>query len=279
MKTNTVFDLKKTLSNGVEMPQVGYGLWLTEDGEQAVNAVRTALETGYRAIDTAEGYFNEASVGEAIRQSGISRDQVFITTKVRDSSNGYDSCLAAFDESLKKLRTDYVDLYLIHWPMRSTYVETWHALVRLYEEKRVRAIGVSNFHESHIRKIVEDSGVWPMVDQIEMHPRLVQPPLMEFCKRHDIAITAYCPLMHGNLDIPLLTQLGEKYGKTAAQIVIRWHLQHGNIIIPKSLKKERMIENVDVADFTLSCADMAAIDALSDGTRYVADPDHFSWDA
>ncbi len=275
---NPIFQEKKRLSNGVEMPVMGYGVWLTEEN-QAAEAVRTAIEVGYRAIDTAEVYFNEAGVGEGIRNSGIPRDQLFVTTKVHNDSQGYDNCLKAFDISLKKLGLDYADLYLIHWPMRSTYVETWRALIRLYEEKRVRAIGVSNFHPHHIETIVKDSGVWPMVDQIEMHPRLVQPAVHGFCDDHDIAVTAYCPLMHGHLDLPLLDRLGAKYGKSNAQVVLRWHIQHGNIIIPKTLKRERMISNAEILDFTLSAEEMAAIDALSDGTRYTDDPDNFPWDA
>lgn len=276
---NPIFEKKITLSNGVEMPIVGYGVWLTQDGKEATDAVRTAIEVGYRAIDTAEVYFNEASVGEGIRQSGIDRKDLFITTKVHNDSQGFDKCLKAFDESMKKLGTDYADLYLIHWPMRSTYVETWRALIRLYEEKRVRAIGVSNFHQHHIENIVADSGVMPMMDQFEMHPRLVQPELHNYCKDHNIAITAYCPLMHGNLDLPLLDQLAAKHGKSSAQIVLRWHIQHGNVIIPKSLRRERMLSNVDIMDFELSDAEMAAIDALSDGTRYTDDPCNFPWDA
>lgn len=276
---STLFEKKITLSNGVEMPVIGYGSWLTEDGKVAADAVRTAIEVGYRAIDTAEVYFNEAGVGEGIRQSGIARKDLFITTKVHNDSQGYDKCLRAFDESMKKLGTDYADLYLIHWPMRSTYVETWRALIRLYEEKRVRAIGVSNFNPHHIESIVADSGVWPMVDQFEMHPRLVQPELHAYCEAHNIAVTAYCPLMHGNLDLPLLDQLAAKYGKTSAQVVLRWHIQHGNIIIPKSLKRERMLSNADIMDFSLTDAEMKAIDALSDGTRYTDDPDNFPWDA
>ncbi|MDO4864928.1 MAG: aldo/keto reductase [Clostridia bacterium] len=275
---NPIFQKTRRLSNGVEMPILGYGVWLTEEN-QAAESVRTAIEVGYRAIDTAEVYFNEAGVGEGIRNSGIPRDQLFVTTKVHNDSQGYDNCLRAFDISMKKLGMDYADLYLIHWPMRSTYVETWRALIRLYEEKRVRAIGVSNFHPHHIENIVKDSGVWPMVDQIEMHPRLVQPAVHSFCDAHDIAVTAYCPLMHGNLDLPLLEELGAKYGKSAAQVVLRWHIQHGNIIIPKTLKRERMISNAEILDFELTADEMAAIDALSNGTRYTDDPDNFPWDA
>lgn len=276
---SSIFEKKVCLSNGVEMPVMGYGVWLTEDGQQVIDAVRTAIEVGYRAIDTAEVYGNEAGVGEAIRQSGIERKELFITTKVHNDSQGFDHCLRAFDESMKRLGMDYVDLYLIHWPMRSTYVETWRALLRLYEEKRVRAIGVSNFHAHHIDQIVCDSGIYPMVNQVEMHPRLVQPELQQYCKTHRIALTAYCPLMHGNLDLPLLKQFAEKYEKEPAQIVLRWQIQHGNIIIPKTLKRERMMSNADIMDFELSLEEMQTIDALSDGTRYTADPDHFAWDA
>ena len=275
---NPIFQKRVRLSNGVEMPVLGYGVWLTEEGE-AAQAVRTAIEVGYRAIDTAEVYFNEAGVGEGIRQSGIDRKELFITTKVHNDSQGFDNCLRAFDESMKKLGTDYADLYLIHWPMRSTYVETWRALLRLYEEKRVRAIGVSNFHPHHIETIVKDSGVMPMVDQIEMHPRLVQPAVHDYCDQHGIIVTAYCPLMHGNLDLPLLEQIAAKYAKTAGQVVLRWHLQHGNVIIPKTMKRERMISNAEILDFELTPDEMAAIDALSDGTRYTDDPDNFPWDA
>jgi len=276
---SNLLNVDKTLANGVNIPVIGYGVWLTEDGNQVINAVTEALDVGYRAIDTAQIYFNEAGVGEAIRRSGVDRKKIFVTSKMRNENQGYDQTLKAYEESLSSLGLDYLDLYLIHWPMRSTFVETWRALVRLYEEKRVRAIGVSNFNIHHIEKIVDDSGIVPMMNQFEMHPRLVQPELHQYCRQHDIAVTAYCPLMHGNLDIPLLHELAQKHGKTPAQIVLRWHMHHGNVVIPKTLRRERMIANADIGDFELTDDEVVRIDALNENKRYTDDPDNFPWDA
>jgi len=276
---SNVLGLNKVLHNGVEMPVMGYGVWLTEEGDQVINAVTDALDVGYRAIDTAQIYFNEAGVGEAIRRSGIDREKIFVTSKVRNENQGYDNTLKAYEESLEKMGLEYLDLYLIHWPMRSTYVESWRALVRLYEEKRVRAIGVSNFHVQHLEKIIDDSGFIPMVNQFEMHPRLVQPALHQYCTKNGIAVTAYCPLMHGDLDIPLIEKIAQKYGKSPAQVILRWHLHHDNIIIPKTLRKERMISNADIGDFELSSDEISQIDALNENKRYSGDPDNFPWDA
>jgi len=272
-----VFDMKVKLSNGVEMPVLGFGVWQIPDDGTAENAVKDALEFGYRSIDTAEAYDNECGVGKAIIESGIPRKDVFITTKVDNPNQGYDKCLESFDRSLENLKTDYVDLYLVHWPMRKTYLQTWLALVRLYEEKRVRAIGVSNFKVLHIEAIVEESGVWPTVNQIERHPHLIQKEMIDYGREHGILIEAYSPLMQGNLNIPLLIELAKKYGKTPAQIVLRWHLQGGVMIIPKSANRNRILENSQLDGFELSSQDMNMIDALNENKYYLHDFAEYPW--
>ncbi|WMJ18510.1 aldo/keto reductase [Geobacillus kaustophilus] len=267
-----------TLHNGVKMPWLGLGVFQVKDGEEVVNAVKAALEVGYRSIDTAAIYGNEQGVGKAIAESGIPRDELFITTKVWNADHGYESTLAAFDESMKKLGLDYLDLYLIHWPLpsRGKYVETWRALEKLYKDGLVRAIGVSNFKIHHLEEIMANCEIKPMVNQVEYHPRLNQKELHDFCKSHGIQLEAWSPLMQGRLlDDPVLVEIANKYNKSAAQVIIRWDLQTGVVTIPKSVKPHRIAENADVFDFELSQEDMDKINALNQNKRMFADPDEF----
>jgi len=263
------------LLNGVEMPRLGLGVWRTPAGEDTERAVRAALATGYRSIDTASLYGNEADVGRAIRSSGIPREQIFVTTKVWNTEQGYDRTLEAFENSLSRLGLDYVDLYLVHWPVKDKYKETYRALETLYEMGKVRAIGVSNFHIHHLEDLMGSCKIKPMVNQVELHPQLTQKPLLAFCNREGIQVESWRPLMQGRLDAPLLKELADKYGKTPAQIVIRWHLQLGLVTIPKSVRAERIAENADVFDFILSHEDMLRIDGMNEDKRYGQDPDHF----
>ncbi|WP_276675627.1 aldo/keto reductase [Caldibacillus debilis] len=273
--------MKKTLQgttvlhNGVKMPYFGFGTYKVKEGEEVYNAVRTALETGYRLIDTAALYENEEGVGRAIRDSGIPREEIFVTTKVWNSDQGYDSTLRAFETSLKKLDIGYIDLYLIHWAVKGKYLDTWKALVELYKEGKVRAIGVSNFQIHHLQDIMDHFDEIPTVNQVELHPYLTQEELREFCAKHNIKVEAWSPLGRGRLlDLPELKRIAEKYGKTPAQVVLRWHVQNEIIVIPKSVHPERIKENADIFDFELSDEDMAAINRLNRNERFGKDPDH-----
>ncbi len=251
------------LSNGVDVPILGFGTARIENGSQTFESVSYALEVGYRHIDTAKLYKNEESVGEAINKSGINREEIFLTTKVWDSDRGYDNTLKAFETSLKKLNTDYIDLYLIHWP-NDLNVETWKALERIYKEKKVRAIGVSNFKEHHLEEIFKNCEITPMINQVEFHPELTQPELYEFCNSRNIVLEAWSPLMKGKIFfIDLLKELSEIYNKTIPQIVLRWNIQLGVVTIPKSVTKERIRENFNVFDFELSKEHMEKISSLN----------------
>lgn len=264
----------KTLSNGIEMPRFGLGVYKMTEKEEAFNAMVTALKNGYRAIDTAALYDNETEVGEAVRASGIRREAIFVTSKVWNTDQGYDETLRAFETSLNKLKFDYLDLYLTHWPVPEKFVDTYRAIERLYDEKLIRAAGVSNHHQHHLEKIFATANVKPMVNQIELHPSLSQVSLREFCAEQNIAVTSWSPLARGRLlDNELLNEIGEKYGKTTAQVIIRWHLQHDLIVIPKSITPERIKQNSDVFDFELSAEDMADIDSLNKNERTGTDPD------
>lgn len=267
------------LNNGVRMPWLGLGVWKVTDGEEVEKAVRTAIEIGYRSIDTAAVYGNEEGVGRAVRDSGIPRGELFITTKVWNANQGYDSTLAAFEQSLNKLGMDYVDLYLIHWPVKGKYTETWKALEKLYADGRVRAIGVSNFQIHHLEHLLQDAKTKPTVNQVEYHPRLSQRPLLKFCKEQGIQMEAWSPLMQGKelLAHDLLTELADKYGKSPAQIILRWDIQHGVVTIPKSVTPARIRENADIFDFELSAQDMERIDGLNMDRRVGADPDNFNF--
>ncbi|MBA9004356.1 aldo/keto reductase [Thermomonospora cellulosilytica] len=265
-----------TLNNGVRMPQLGFGVFQVPPGE-AESAVRTALEAGYRSIDTAAIYGNEEEVGKAIRASGLPREEVFVTTKLWNSDQRYDAALAAFDRSMGRLGLDVLDLYLIHWPMpaRDLYMDAWRALRRLYEDGRVRAIGVSNFTVETLRRVIDESGIVPAVNQIELHPRLAQAELRAFHAEHGIATESWGPLGQGKglLEDPVLTRLADKHRRTPAQIVLRWHLQLGCIVIPKSVTPSRIAENIDVFGFELDEEDMAEIATLDTGERLGFDPE------
>jgi len=267
-----------TLNNGVKMPWLGLGVWRVEEGSQVEQSVAAAIANGYRSIDTAAVYGNEVGVGKAVRESGVKREELFITTKVWNADQGFDSTLRAHEESLKRLGLDYVDLYLVHWPVKDKYRETWKALVKLYEEKRVRAIGVSNHQIRHLDAIINDTGLVPAVNQVEYHPLLSQVELLSYCKTKGIQLEAWSPLMQGNnLDHPTLKEIATKHGKSTAQVVLRWDLQHGVVTIPKSTQEARIKENSDVFDFVLSAEEMGKIDAMNENRRFGADPDNFNF--
>jgi len=270
-------DSKAELLNGVEIPRLGLGVWRAKDGSETENAVKTALEAGYRAIDTASMYGNEESVGRAVRASGIPRDDIFVTTKVWNSEQGYDSTIAAFRNSLERLGMSRVDLYLVHWPVAGKYKETYKAIEDLYSQGLVRAIGVSNFQIHHLEELMGSCRIKPMVNQVEMHPLLTQKRLFAFCRKEGIQLESWRPLMQGRLDHPSLAELAAKYGKTPAQIVLRWHLQLGVVTIPKSSNEARIAENADLFDFELAPEDVVAIDALNENKRFGADPDDFDF--
>ncbi|BCU83070.1 putative oxidoreductase YtbE [Polycladomyces abyssicola] len=267
-----------TLYNGVKMPWLGLGVWRAQEGGEVENAVKTAIQVGYRSIDTAAMYGNEAGVGRAVRESGVPREELFITTKVWNTDQGYDSTLAAFEASLQRLGMDYVDLYLIHWPVAGKYKETWKALEKIYRDGRARAIGVSNFQIHHLEDLMADAEIKPMVNQVEFHPYLTQKELREYCSQHAIQVEAWRPLMKGEVaNVPEIRELAAKYGKTPAQIVLRWNLQHGVVTIPKSVSESRIRENADVFDFELSQEDMAKLDGLNRNQRFGPDPDNFDF--
>jgi len=266
-----------TLNNGVAMPWFGLGVYKTQEGPEVEQAVAAALEAGYRLIDTAALYGNEKGVGNAIRASGIRREDIFVTTKVWNSDQGYDETLRAFEASLSRLGFDYVDLYLVHWPVKGKYKDTWRALERLYKEGYARAIGVSNFHIHHLEDLLSSCEVKPAVNQVECHPLLTQEELRKYCRDQHIAFQAWSPIMKGQLDLPVITELAAKYGKTPAQIVLRWDLQNDILTIPKSVRPERIRENANIFDFELSAEDMARIDGLNRNSRFGADPDNFNF--
>lgn len=259
-----------TLNNGIRIPQLGYGVWKVPN-EEAATAVGQALEAGYRLIDTAKIYGNEVGVGEALAASDVPREELFITTKVWNSDHGYENTLKAFDESLEKLGLDYVDLYLVHWPtpQYDTYVDTYKALEKIYHDGRAKAIGVCNFEIEHLQRILNECEVKPAVNQVECHPYLQQKELKDFCQEHDILLEAYSPLMNGLkvIEDPIIQEIAKQYGKTPAQVILRWHLQTDVIVIPKTVTPSRLKENIDVFDFELSEADMDKIAALDRNER------------
>jgi 2,5-diketo-D-gluconate reductase A len=254
------------LNDGNIIPQLGFGVWQVPN-EVAPKAVSEALKVGYRSIDSAQGYQNEQGVGDAIRASGLGRDEVFITTKLRNGGHARDLALKAFDESMKKLGIDVLDLFLIHWPVpkQGLYAEAWQALVDLQKQGRIKSIGVSNFNIDHLERIIGDTGVVPAVNQIELHPGFQQRAVREFHEKHNIKIESWSPLGSGRwLDDPTIAAIGKKHGKTVAQTIIRWHLDQGLIVIPKTVTAGRIAENFAVFDFKLDADDMAKIAALDD---------------
>jgi 2,5-diketo-D-gluconate reductase A len=268
-----------TLNDGNSIPQVGLGVWQTPP-EDTSRAAVTALDAGYRHIDTAAAYGNESEVGQAVAQSGLPRGDVYLTTKLWNADQGYDSTLAAFDASMDKLGLEYLDLYLIHWPMpaKNAFVDTFKAFAHLRDNGRIRSIGVSNFEPEHLRILVDATGIVPAVNQIELHPLLQQEELREVHAQLGIATEAWSPLGQGSLlSNPTVTAVGDAHGKTPAQALIRWHIQLGNIVIPKSVTPERIVSNFDVFDFELSEQEMASISSLGDGTRLGPDPRTFNF--
>jgi methylglyoxal/glyoxal reductase len=262
------------LNNGVEMPWVGLGVFQSEPGRTTEQAVRWALEIGYRHIDTAAYYNNEADVGKALRESGVPRESVFVTTKVWNADQGYESTLKAFDRSRAKLNMDTVDLYLVHWPVKGKYLDTWRALEKLYAEGKVRAIGVSNFLVHHLEDVVKSSSVRPAVNQVEFHPALMQKDILAYDSRMKIQPEAWAPLTRGrSFGDPLIVSLARKYGRTPAQVILRWDLQIGVVTIPKSVHRERIEENSRIFDFVLEQADVDALSAKDTGTRIGPNPD------
>lgn len=271
-----------TLNNGVKMPWFGIGVFKVEEGPELVNAVKFAIKHGYRSIDTAAIYGNEECVGQAIlaamKETGIFREEIFVTSKVWNADLGYESTLAAYETSLNKLGLDYLDLYLIHWPVEGKYKEAWRALETLYKEGKVKAIGVSNFQIHHLEELMKDAEIKPMVNQVEFHPRLTQKKLQAFCQEQGIQLEAWSPLMQGQLlDNPELQEIANKYNKSIAQIILRWDLQHGVVTIPKSTKEHRIAENSAIFDFELSKVDMERIDQLNQDQRVGPDPDNIDF--
>ncbi|MFI1311889.1 aldo/keto reductase [Streptomyces albidoflavus] len=267
------------LNNGVQMPQLGFGVWQVPDDE-AFTAVGAALDAGYRSIDTAAAYGNEEGTGKAIARSGIPREELFVTTKLWNSDHGYDAALRAFDSSLEKLGLDHVDLYLIHWPLpaRDTAVDTYKALEKIYSEGRARAIGVSNFLPEHLERLIDATSIIPAVNQIELHPHLQQRAAREYHDEQGITTEAWSPLGQGKglLEVPAVVAIARKHNVTPAQVVLRWHVQLGNVAIPKSVTPSRIVENIDVFSFELDEEDMAAIRALNEDRRLGPDPAEFN---
>ncbi|WP_445322007.1 aldo/keto reductase [Paenibacillus sp. FSL M7-0420] len=274
-----MMNLKSTtkLANGVEMPWFGLGVFKVQEGQEVIDSVKAAIKAGYRSIDTASVYGNEEGVGQAIRESGVAREELFITTKVWNTEQGYDSTLAAFDQSLSKLGLDYADLYLVHWPIRAKYKDTWRALEKLYADGKVRAIGVSNFQIDHLEDLLADATVKPMVNQVELHPLLNQQELREYCKAQGIQIEAWAPLAQGHLlDNEVLADIAARHHKTLPQVILRWDLQNGIVTIPKSVKAERIIANADIFDFELSEEEISRINGLNRDQRFGSHPDRFN---
>jgi diketogulonate reductase-like aldo/keto reductase len=274
------------LANGVKIPCIGFGTWQTPDGEVAISSVEEAIRAGYKHIDTAAVYGNEESVGTAIKNSKINREDIFVTSKVWNTDQGYNSTLKAFDESLRKLDLDYLDLYLIHWPVPKLFkdnwekisVETWKAMEKLYKDGKVRAIGVSNFKPHHIQNLLDNCEIVPMVNQIELHPALGQEETVKFCKENNILIEAYSPLSTGKIfTIKELDDLAQKYNKTVAQICLRWSIQKGNLPLPKSVTPSRILENTKIFDFEINEEDMKFIDELSIKFGRVKDTDNINF--
>ncbi|MEP9393791.1 aldo/keto reductase [Gordonia sp. VNQ95] len=268
-----------TLNNGVQIPQLGFGVFQIEP-QDTVEATLSAFEVGYRHIDTAQMYGNEKEVGEAFAKSGLPRDEVFITSKLNNNKHAYDDALAATDETLERLGVDQVDLFLIHWPLPEVgdFVETWKALEKIYADGKARAIGVSNFQKHHLERLFAETEIVPAANQIEVHPYLTQDELRAFNTDHGIATEAWSPIAQGDvLDDPVLVKIAEEKGRSTAQVTLRWHIQRGDIVFPKSVTRSRVEENFALFDFELTPADVAAIDGLNKNKRRGPDPDTFNW--
>lgn len=267
-----------TLNNNVQMPWLGFGTFRIAEGEEAYQSVRHALDAGYRSVDTASMYGNEISIGRAVRDSGIPRGEIFITTKLRNEDQRSGRVFQAFEESLEQLQMDYVDLYLVHWPVPGKYVDTWAAMQDIYRTGKTRAIGVSNFLVHHLQAIMTPSAVAPAVDQVEFHPLLQSPDLYAFCRQQGVQLEAWAPLMKGQgLIHPVIQEIAARHHKTAAQVVIRWELQKGVVTIPKSVQKERIYANRNVFDFSLDEEDMRRIAELDQNHRYGTHPDNIGF--
>jgi len=281
MQKPVISDIKGgfTLRNGVQMPYLGLGTYKSDtDGSDVADAVKTALDVGYRHIDTASVYKNEIGIGKGIRESAIPREELFVVSKVWNADQGYESTLQSYQDSLDRLQLDYLDLFLIHWPVKGKYKDTWRALEHLYAEKKVRSIGVSNFLQHHLEDIMTDAKIVPMVNQMEFHPYLVQQELLDFCKENTIQYEAWSPFMVGKVfELDFCNQLAKKYNKSVAQIILRWNLQKGVVTIPKSVHVDRIAANADIFDFELSVDDVAYLDGLDRNERTGAHPDHFDF--
>lgn len=267
-----------TLNDGTTIPQLGFGVFQIPN-DQVTAAVKTALDVGYRSFDTAAVYRNEAGTGRAIAESGIPRSEVYVTTKLWNTEQGYDSTLRAFDASLSRLGLEYVDLYLIHWPTpkRDAYVDTWRAFEKIRADGRARSIGVSNFHRPHLERLLAETDIAPVLNQVELHPNLPQTDLRAFHAAHDIATEAWSPLATGNLvDDPVITAIADRIGRTPAQVILRWHIQLGNVVIPKSANPGRIRSNFEIFDFTLTDDDLAHIATLDNGKRTGPNPENFN---
>lgn len=271
MKKDIAYRMK--LNNGFEIPQFGLGVYLTKSGQECINAVTWALEAGYRHIDTARIYGNEKEVGEAVRSSGIKREDIFITTKLWNDDHGYDNALKAFDKSLKTLNTDYIDLYLIHWPVKDKRKESWKALEKIYESGYCKSIGVSNYMIIHLEELFSNANIIPVINQVEFSPYNYQKDLLDFCNKNKIILEAYSPLTRmKKLDDVNVLKIAKKHNKTVPQVLIRWAIEKEIVIIPKSARKERIIENANVFDFELDKSDMEVLNNLDEGFRVSWDP-------
>ncbi|MFC6179258.1 aldo/keto reductase [Weissella sagaensis] len=265
---------KLQLADGYQMPQQGLGLYKVTDQENLTQVVKTAWQTGYRLFDTAQMYQNEAEVGNALRSLDVSREDYFVTTKVAEKNQGYDATLASVEQSLKDLQMDYVDLLMVHWPLHEQFFDTWRAFERLQEEGLVKSLGTSNFGMIHLQYLATQANEMPVVNQIENHPHLVQPELRNFLRENDIVTQAWAPLGRGSvLAEPVIIEIAEKYHKSPAQVVLRWHLANGTSIIPKSVHPQRVIENGDIYDFSLTVEEMMTIDNLNNFTRISQEPE------
>ena len=266
---------KISLSNSVSIEQLGFGTFKIVEQQEANNAVMTALNNGYRSFDTAQLYNNEKILGEAFVNSGVARQELFLTTKVSNLNQGYEQTLKSFEQSLKDLQTDYLDLFLVHWPLKNHFFDTWKAIEQLYENKMVRAIGVCNFHQSHFELLKTRANIKPMINQIEIHPYLVQKELIEYLNKEQIAIEAWSPLARGRVvEEPLLINIGQKYQKSSSQVTLRWHVQKDLIVIPKSVNPLRIAENMQIFDFELTDTEMQQIDSLNEDFRTGPNPDN-----